>query len=396
MTNSSTGRITIAGAPSFFIIDSGVTLTNARFGSITNGSLLETNFGGTIQNHGSISSAAPGVLLNIGAAFNYCADGATATGPVSGNPVQGIACTTTFTQTGIPSATWGVTANGNHFSGSGPSIAANGLTGTVNYAYDASIISGGTRYDCVNGCFGSVQVGGSAAARYATSYRVTYRATGCALQVPIPSDQWVQAGFQPTGRFPVTVASNDDPSSIVCIFQSDDRPFAVSGPTTVTGVYATQYLLTVNNGASGSTAYYDQGTSVALTADAVAGLIFADWQVDSITYPLFVGTITITMDGPHIATAMYETPQQAVQSLLDAVNGMGFAAGRTQSLDGKLNAAIAAAGRGSYSAAVGQLNAFIDEVNAQTGKTISTAQAQVLVDAATSIMGALTSLRASR
>ena len=394
MTNGLGGRITISGAASFFIIDSGVTLTNAKFGSITNGSLLETNFGGTIQNHGSIASAAPGFLLNIGSTINYCADGATVTGPVNGNPVQGIGCTTTFTQTGIPSATWGVTANGTHFSGSGPSIAANGLQGTVNYVYDGTIIAGSTRYDCTSSCSGSVQVGGTAAtARYATSYRVTYRATGCALPVGAPPDQWVQAGSSPSFGFAPSVQSNDDPTSTVCIFQSDDRPSAVTGPTTVTGIYTTQYLLTVNNGASGSMAYYDAGTPVALSADAVPGSIFMNWQVDSTQYPPFVSSITVTMNGPHVATAVYVNPLDALRALRDTVDGMGLAKGRTQSLDAKLDAAIAAIGRGSDSAAVGQLKAFVDEVNAQTGKTITAAQAQVLAGAAGDILSALTSSR---
>jgi hypothetical protein len=62
-----------------------------------------------------------------------------------------------------------------------------------------------------------------------------------------------------------------------------------------------------------------------------------------------------------------------------------------QSLDAKLNAAIAAIDRGSDSAAVGQLKAFVDEVTAQTGKTITAAQAQVLAGGAGTILSALTS-----
>ena len=396
MTNSLGGRITIDGASTFFIVNSGVTLTNAKFGSITNGSLLETAFGGTIQNHGAIASAATGSLLNIGSVFNYCADGATVTGPVGANAVQMVGCTTTFSQTGIPAAAWGVTANGARFTGSGPSIAANGLTGTVNYSYDPSIVSGDTRYDCSSGCVGSVPVGGSASARYATSYRVTYRATGCALPVPLPGDQWVQPGSGATFGFPGSVASNDDPSSILCVFQSDDRPFSVSGPTTVTATYATLYLLTVYNGAGGSQGYYDQGTAVLLTADAVQGAIFINWQVDDTQYPAFMSSITLTMNGPHIATALYVNPSQALGSLVDTVNGMGLGAGRTQSLDAKLNAANAAVARASYTAATNQLNAFLNEVRAQTGKSISAAQAGVLADAAANIVAALALLPPSR
>lgn len=386
ITNSPTGRITISGSGTL-IIDDGATLTNARFGSISNGGLLQTILG-TIQNHGTIDSIAPGFLLNGGTVLNYCADGATVTGRVANIPVQAVGCTTTFTQAGIPSASWGVTANGTHYAGTGPSVAVGGLSGTVTYAYDASIITAGARYDCVVGCSGSVSSGGTVSATYAVRYRVTYQTTGCALPVPVPPDQFIPPGSAASSSFPSTVASNDDPPSVLCVFVADDRPATISGPTTITGTYLTQYLLSVYNGASSAQTYYAAGTPVVLTADAVPHLVFVDWEVDGTAYPPLVSTITITMNGPHIATAVYDTPLGATQRLQSAVDAMGLAQGTTRSLDAKLNAAIAAIGRGS-NAAVGQLSAFRNEVRAQTGKTITSAQAGMLADAAGRIIAAL-------
>ena len=395
ITNAPGGSITISGSSSAFIIDGGATLTNARFGSITNAALLET-ISGTIQNHGTINNVDPGFLLNNGSVLNYCGDGASVTGRAVGNPVQAVGCTTTFAQTGIPSATWGVTANGVHYAGSGPSIAVSGLTGAVNYGYDPTVFSGGTRYDCALGCGGSTSSGGSVSATYAVSYRVTYHAVGCPVPVPLPPDRWVAPGTPAGGSFPSTVTSSDDPPSILCVLMSDDRPGTISAPTTITAAYAAQYLLTVYNGGGGSLAYYAQGTSVALTADAVPGMVFIDWQVDSTQYPPFAGAITVTMDGPHVATAIYDTPAQATQSLLSSVNGMGLAAGATQSLDAKLNAAIASLGRADYKASVGQLSAFSNEVRARSGKTLTTAQAEMLAGTVDSIIAAITSSSSSR
>lgn len=386
ITNDVGASITI-GAWGALILESGVTLTNARFASIANAGLVENNLG-TIQNHGAIASTGTGRLANGGTAYNYCADGATVTGTVYGY-IQGIACATTFTQTGIPSTTWGVTANGTHYGGSGPSIVVNGLTGTVSYAYDATLVDGDTRYDCTLGCGGSVASGGTVSATYAASYRVRYQATGCALPVPLPSATWIAAGNAPYAYFPSSVYSNDDPTSTICDLVSDDRPATITGPTTITATYQTFYLLTVQNGLGGGQSYDLAGTPVTLTADSVPGMIFVGWQLDDTAYPAFVATITFTMDAPHTATAIYETPLQATQSLLGTVSGAGLAAGTTQSLAAKLDAAAAALGRGDTKAASGQLGAFVNAVQAQSGKAIPADEAALLIAAAQAILGAL-------
>ena len=366
------------------------------YGPIENDGRIEVPFGAlnlasgsVLENHGAIASSGIGFVSNAGTLNDYCADGATVTGTVRGNPVQFIGCTTTFTQTGIPSATWGVSANGAHYTGSGASIAVNGLTGTVSYGYDATIVSGATRYDCASGCSGSMASGGTAAASYRVSYLVHYQATGCALPVPVPSDAWVASGTTAPGSLPSSVYSNDNPASTLCALVSDDRPAMISGPTTITATYHTSYLLSVSNGASTSSGYELAGTPITLTADIVPGMVFVDWQVDATTYPAFTGTIAFTMDAPHVATAVYETPAQATQTFVGAVDGSGLPAGITQSLDAKLNAAAAALGHGATVAATGQLGAFVNAVHAQTGKGIPTGQATFFTAVAQAILAAL-------
>jgi hypothetical protein len=158
-----------------------------------------------------------------------------------------------------------------------------------------------------------------------------------------------------------------------------------------------QYLLTLATFPSGltpaptssptsSSGYYDAGTAVTLTADSVPGYVFLYWEVDSTPGAPQAATITVTMDGPHSVTAVYATPSQAVQSLITAVNGMNLAHGTTNSLDAKLNAALDSITRGNNNAAANQLNAFINEVNAQTGKAITSAQATVLTQYAQTII----------
>lgn len=231
--------------------------------------------------------------------------------------------------------------------------------------------------------------GGTAAASYRVSYRVHYQTTGCALPVPVPTDAWVASGTTAPGSFPSSVYSNDDPASTLCTLVSDDRPAMISGPTTITATYHTSYLLSVSNGASSSSGYELAGTPITLTADTVPGMVFVDWQVDATTYPAFTGTIAFTMDAPHVATAVYETPAQATQTFVGVVDGSGLPAGMTQSLDAKLNAAAAALGRGATVAATGALGAFVNAVHAQTGKGIPTGQATFFTAVAQAILAAL-------
>jgi hypothetical protein len=79
---------------------------------------------------------------------------------------------------------------------------------------------------------------------------------------------------------------------------------------------------------------------------------------------------------------------QATTNLLNLVNSSNLPSGTQNSLDAKLNAAIAAFDRGDTTAGDNQLRAFINEVNAQSGKTIDPALATIFVADAQRIINA--------
>ena len=88
------------------------------------------------------------------------------------------------------------------------------------------------------------------------------------------------------------------------------------------------------------------------------------------------------------------TPAQATQNVVKLVKSMNLPHGLTNSLDAKLRAAINSLNRGNPTPAKNQLNAFINEVKAQTAKAqtpkkITSAQAAQLIAAASDIIKAL-------
>lgn len=249
-------------------------------------------------------------------------------GGLCGSPTY----STTFVQNGITSSgtTWGVTVGSTHYTGTGSSITVSGLLGTLSYIYDSPVSgSAGTRYVCNAGCSGSVSGSGTESASYTTQYLLTVASS-------------------PSGLTPVPTAS---PSS--------------------------------------SSGYYDSGTTVALTANAVPGYIFIDWQVDGTDQSLFANMVSITMNGPHDGTAVYKTPQQALQNLITLKESMGLPQGLTTSLDAKLNAASDSLNSGDGNTAKNQLDAFIHEVNAQAAKKITQDQANQLISSAQNIINSI-------
>jgi len=68
------------------------------------------------------------------------------------------------------------------------------------------------------------------------------------------------------------------------------------------------------------------------------------------------------------------------------VEGYGLPGGIENSLVSKLENAIKSFEKGNYNAAIGQINAFINEVEAQRGKKIPSTQADELIDMAQAII----------
>jgi hypothetical protein len=84
-----------------------------------------------------------------------------------------------------------------------------------------------------------------------------------------------------------------------------------------------------------------------------------------------------------------EAPPADIESLQDLVASLSVKSGIKNSLEAKLDAVLAALDGGRVGSACNQLGAFIHEVNAQTGKAITSADAAALIAAATQIQAAL-------
>lgn len=289
----------------------------------------------------------------------------------------------------------------------------------LTYRYPSQLGGGpGVRYDLASvspGSFSPVAGPGSVVGTYASQYEFTFLQTGSGS--PVSVDYGFGGGNATTGSIlagngiwvdsstaSVTFAYPQDvpgPTGTRFSLTGTDQasPLPVTGPDAVTGNYVTQFLLSVQTSPAGMTppmaappsasGYYDQGTSVKLTAYNVTGFVFMDWLVDGVAQAPLANTTTVVMSAPHSATAVYESPQDAGQSLVNTVNSMGLPQGIQGDLDAKLSAAIAAMARGDANAAVHQLNAFINAVNAQAGKKMTTDQAQSLISEARAVAQAL-------
>ncbi len=81
-------------------------------------------------------------------------------------------------------------------------------------------------------------------ANYVTQYNIHYAVTGNTQTINVPADAWVNSGSGAIGSFPAQVTNTA--GNIRDNFVSDDRPavtIGITGPTTVTATYQTQYLV---------------------------------------------------------------------------------------------------------------------------------------------------------
>jgi len=117
--------------------------------------------------------------------------------------------------------------------------------------------------------------------------------------------RYVCTGWTGTGSVP---ASGTTPSV----------SFVISEPSSVTWNWKTQYYLTVQTDPAGIVTipgedWYDESTSVTLTAPTVPNYQFNYWDVDGTSQGVGVNPITVHMDAPHTATAHYtEIPPLSV------------------------------------------------------------------------------------
>ncbi len=81
-------------------------------------------------------------------------------------------------------------------------------------------------------------------ASWNTQFLVNYVLTGNSLEIVSPANEWVNSAAQTTGAF-ITSVTNAV-GNIKCNFIGDDRPKTINAPTTITGAYKTQFLVTFN------------------------------------------------------------------------------------------------------------------------------------------------------
>jgi len=162
-----------------------------------------------------------------------------------------------------------------------------------------------------------------------TQYWVQYAVTGCVLSVTPPSDEWVNAGGSAIGAFTPQVTDTGTRCNFV---SSSPASGPINGPTTITGTYQTQYLLTVNSDhdTPGGGGWYSSGSaaSATLTDGTVSGgtgiqYVFKSWSGDASGTGLTSNGIT--MDGPKTATAIWQTQYYlTVDSAHDSPTGQGW------------------------------------------------------------------------
>jgi hypothetical protein len=189
------------------------------------------------------------------------------------------------------------------------------------------------------------------------TYVVTFQATDDGAMSGTDSMTVIGTNVAPTAHLSVG-------STVVRVAQ---QSVAFSGSFTDPGVLDTHRVTwNFGDGTSSTTNFGPGGSAILATSHAYAA---------AGTYTV---RLTVTDDdggaGLATATVQVQTTQQALSKVADAVNRVGsLSAGQKNSLIVKLNAASAAASRGDNRACNNQLNAFLNELqaDANTGKISS-------------------------
>jgi hypothetical protein len=176
----------------------------------------------------------------------------------------------------------------------------------------------------------TVKASGIVSGNYKTQYYLTITS---AYGSPNPTSGYVNAGPitagvlswvpGPTGtRYVCTgwIGTGSAPSS----GSSSSVNFIMNAPSSITWNWKTQYLLTVlttpanlspepsmsptGEADASNSWWYDASTSVTLTAKPVYGCTFEFWDVDGSSQGNGNNPITVSMNGPHTATAHYQMP----------------------------------------------------------------------------------------
>jgi hypothetical protein len=163
----------------------------------------------------------------------------------------------------------------------------------------------------------TITTSGTLTGNYETQYYLTVNSL---YDTPNPSSQWFDDG---TGVTASVTGITTGPQGVrqVCTGwtgtgsvptsgSAASTSFTMSQPSSITWNWQVQYYLTVQTSPSGITTipgegWYDEMTSVTLTAPAVPNYNFTYWDVDGPSQGTGVNPVTVTMNGPHTATAHY-------------------------------------------------------------------------------------------
>ena len=169
----------------------------------------------------------------------------------------------------------------------------------------------------------------------------------------------------------------------------DSTPPVLKVPSDVTTVFPTS--------ASGAVVTFSNTNGTAASAtDETSGVQSITYSPPSgSTFPIGTTTVTVTAtdNAGNMATGTFKvtvlTPAQASQQVINNTGSANLDKGTTTSLDAKLQAAISSLNSVNNNTAKNQLNAFINAVNAQSGKKITTAEASQLITEAQDIINSI-------
>ncbi len=385
------------------IVPMGVTLT------INSGNVLTINSGETISNYGSITIDNSATVNNSGTIKEYCGATFTNTGSLVGNPVTNVCLNpTTIIISPTPSIvtidspiTFTATVTDTSNSPTNP-------TGSVSFGVNPNV-GGGFGPETCNPVGNNELV--CSVTYIAPTIFVTFTPTASypgdsthslssvsSSPVTTTVPTLTQSSATGQGSVTFTTSSGGFPSPITAISQS-----SLSTPPP-TGSYPFGFFSwTISGLAVGGS------TNVCMTYPSDPGTVY-EKLIGSTWYQIPVtettnpdGTVTACMtltdgapgqDSDQTANGQITdpgamaviAPQQLTQMLINNINAMKIDHGITTSLDSKLNAVISSLASGHDNAAKNQLNAFINEVNAQTGKMITPTQANNMVSSANIII----------
>lgn len=177
-------------------------------------------------------------------------------------------------------------------------------------------------------------------------------------------------------------------TSAVTIKYDSSRPMLVVPPN-ISAIFPTSPL-------GAAVTFSDSNGTAATATDATSGVASISYSPPSgSTFPIGTTTVTVTATdnagntAVGIFTVTVLAPSQAMQQAIDNIASMNLDHGISNSLDVKLTSAIASLNSGNDTAANGQLEAFINEVNAQAGKKITHSDADQLAYEVQDIMNSI-------